>query len=230
MTRQSFTHYERDQLYRSVERILRWFEQHDPDLARLSLLAIPDGYPAGGAGGGGSPGGHSDPTGSALVARVHVPDVIEEGLAQLRYSIETIDKAGRGDPRVAFALLQAAFIVFGQAQSTARRSLPPDPAQVAKPRGDDEWCTSCARVRDAEGRQAIFEHRTRRRGHRKDLCDWCEGEWLGNGKRRALPDQRLVMAHHAGVRLTDQNRRLVLGLKTDEARARYIDTSTSATG
>lgn len=204
MSRTTYSHYERDQTYRSIERVLDWFRHHDHELARQTALCLPDGYPQGGDGGGRSGGDHSDPTLAAVATRVD----------------------GTDDASRAFRKLQEALIVFGEAHVLGRRALPVlavDGAKKAALSVDDLWCVSCARVRDAQGHQAIFVRRTLRKGGRKDLCDWCQGEWLGTGKERRLPDQRLVMAHYRDVRLTDAKRSEVLSMKVVDARALYID-------
>lgn len=204
MSRVIYSHYERRQTYASIRRILERFEQHDFTLARLSQLALPDGYPAGGDGGGHNKGGHSDPTGAAYSARVD----------------------GNDDASRAFAKLQDALLAFGEAEVFLRRALPPaDAPKVETKRPPDIWCRSCARVKDGKGHQAIFEPRSTRKGGRQDLCRWCQDEWLGSHDdlaRRTLPDVRLVMAHYAQQRLTVAKRREVLGLKVDDCRKRYI--------
>lgn len=205
------SHYERRQNYLFVERVLRSFERNDQALARMAEMARADGFPSGHGSGGSSKGEHSDPTCGATVARVD----------------------GTDDASRAFAKFEEAVVVLKEANRLLRRALPPETAGLglvgAETQPDtarapaDAWCTSCARVRHADGTQAVFTERTRRRGHRKDLCDWCEGEWMGNGKRRSLPDLRLVMAHHAGARLTDARRREVLAMGTDDARRLFVD-------
>lgn len=213
MSRASYTVHERRQTYHSIRRILEKFENNDLTLGHLSQLAMADGFPAGGNGGGRSKGDHSDPTGAAVDARTD----------------------GTDDASRAFTKLQEALLVFGEAEVLMRRALPPNPADYDatpepkknRPSTADVWCSSCARVR--RGKEIlIFEPRTSRSGGRRDLCDWCQQEWLGSSEagKRKLPDVRLVMARHyarsMGAHLTERRRTEALAMAEAECRKRYL--------
>lgn len=217
------SHYEREQIYRTFDRLLASFRRDDVALARAQALALSDGFGSGGDGGSRSKGDHSDPTGCAVIQRWDLGE----------FGSKRADPAG-----LAFDALREALAALGKADVARRRALPPNPAEEPPefseglPRRvskvDETWCSSCARVKRGK-LQLIFNPRSSRSGGRRDLCTWCQDEWLASGEpgHRRDPDERLVMLHeylsHTGGHMTEARRREALSLSVKECRKRYLD-------